>query len=47
MPGPVCYGCGGSEPTVTDANLVLGRLNPDKFQGGEMTLNEDAARSMR
>ena len=43
-PGPVCYGCGGSEPTVTDANLVLGRLNPDKFQGGEMALNEDAAR---
>jgi N-methylhydantoinase A len=42
-PGPICYGHGGSEPTVTDANLVLGRLNPLRFQGGEMLLNEDAA----
>ena len=32
-PGPICYGRGGSEPTITDANLVLGRLNPDKLLG--------------
>src|SRR5262245_6893687 len=44
-PGPVCYGRGGSEPTVTDANLVLGYLNPDYFAGGAMTL--DAARAAR
>jgi len=37
-PGPVCYGNGGTEPTVTDANLLLGRLNPDRFLGGEMKL---------
>jgi N-methylhydantoinase A len=40
-PGPVCYGLGGSEPTVTDADLVLGRLNPDYFLGGEMHLELD------
>ena len=38
-PGPVCYGLGGKEPTVTDADLVLGRLNPDYFLGGEMHLD--------
>ena len=38
-PGPACYGQGGTEPTVTDANVVLGRLDPDYFLGGEMTLN--------
>jgi len=38
-PGPVCYGLGGTEPTVTDADLVLGRLNPDYFLGGEMQLD--------
>jgi N-methylhydantoinase A len=43
-PGPVCYGQGGSEPTVTDANLVLGRLDPDYFLGGAMTLDLEAAR---
>jgi len=43
-PGPACYGQGGIEPTVTDANLVLGRLDPAFFLGGEMTLNVDAAR---
>jgi N-methylhydantoinase A len=43
-PGPACYGNGGSEPTVTDANLVLGRLNPDRFLGGELKLNTAAAR---
>ncbi len=42
-PGPVCYGWGGSKPTVTDANLVLGRLSPDRFLGGEMPLDGDAA----
>ena len=43
-PGPVCYGHGGSEPTVTDANLVLGRLDPDYFLGGAMALDLAAAR---
>ena len=42
-PGPACYGKGGTEPTVTDANVVLGRLDPDYFLGGEMTL--DAAKA--
>jgi N-methylhydantoinase A len=44
-PGPACYGNGGSEPTVTDANLVLGRLNPGRFLGGELKLNVEAARA--
>ncbi len=43
-PGPVCYGLGGEEPTITDANLVLGRLDPAYFAGGEIRLNRDAAR---
>ena len=43
-PGPVCYGRGGHEPTVTDANLVLGYLNPDYFAGGAMRLDTAAAR---
>ena len=43
-PGPVAYGRGGTEPTVTDANLVLGRLNEGNFLGGEMKLDADAAR---
>ncbi len=38
MPGPACYGRGGDEPTVTDANLMLGRLDPGNFLGGEMSL---------
>jgi N-methylhydantoinase A len=42
-PGPACYGRGGEEPTVTDANLVLGRLDPSSFLGGEMTLDTEAA----
>jgi N-methylhydantoinase A len=42
-PGPVCYGRGGEAPTVTDANLLLGRLNPDHFLGGELALNTDLA----
>ncbi|WP_456373850.1 hydantoinase/oxoprolinase family protein [Thiolapillus sp.] len=43
-PGPVCYGRGGSRPTVTDANLLLGRLLPSAFLGGQMSLNVEAAR---
>ena len=43
-PGPVCYGKGGSEPTITDANLVLGRISPDYFLGGEMKLDVESAR---
>src|SRR5499426_3450075 len=39
QPGPVCYGQGGTEPTITDANLVLGRLGADRFLGGEMRLD--------
>jgi N-methylhydantoinase A len=42
-PGPACYGRGGREPTVTDANLVLGYLNPDYFAGGTMRLDGAAA----
>ena len=42
-PGPVCYGLGGKEPTITDANLILGRLDPNYFAGGEMTLDTEAA----
>jgi N-methylhydantoinase A len=44
-PGPACYGNGGREPTVTDANLLLGRLNPGHFLGGELTLDTEAARA--
>ena len=44
VPGPVCYGLGGTEPTITDANLVLGRLGADRFLGGEMTLDIEAAK---
>ncbi len=40
-PGPVCYGRGGTEPTVTDANLLLGRLNAQRFLGGNMALQLD------
>lgn len=43
VPGPACYGAGGTEPTVTDANLVLGRLNAGNFLGGEMRLSDAAA----
>jgi len=45
VPGPVCYGLGGGEPTITDANLVLGRLAADRFLGGEMRLDVDAAKT--
>jgi N-methylhydantoinase A/oxoprolinase/acetone carboxylase beta subunit len=43
-PGPACYGLGGDEPTVSDANLILGYLNPDYFLGGEIPLRADLAR---
>ena len=43
VPGPACYAAGGTEPTVTDANLLLGRLAADRFLGGEMTLDLGAA----
>lgn len=42
-PGPACYGLGGTEPTVTDANLVLGRLNPDYFLAGRLKLDRNKA----
>ncbi|HEY7065488.1 MAG TPA: hydantoinase/oxoprolinase family protein [Chloroflexota bacterium] len=42
-PGPVCYGRGGTEPTVTDADLVLGRINPEHFFGGRLRLDAAAA----
>jgi len=44
-PGPVCYGRGGNLPTVTDADLVLGYLNPTYFAGGTLSLSLDAARA--
>jgi N-methylhydantoinase A/oxoprolinase/acetone carboxylase beta subunit len=44
-PGPACYGLGGEEPTVTDANLVLGYLSADDFAGGTRRLDIDAARA--
>lgn len=42
-PGPACYGRGGTRPTVTDANLALGRVDPDWFAGGQITLDVAAA----
>ncbi len=44
-PGPVCYGRGGDDPTVTDADVVCGFLNPDYFLGGSQKLDADAARA--
>lgn len=44
MPGPIAYGWGGTEPTITDADALLGRINPARFLGGEMPLDLDAAR---
>ena len=43
MPGPACYGLGGTEPTVTDAALVLGYIDPNEFAGGRLTLSPDGA----
>ncbi|HTK92748.1 MAG TPA: hydantoinase/oxoprolinase family protein [Verrucomicrobiae bacterium] len=45
QPGPAAYGLGGAEPTVTDADLLLGYLNPDYFAGGELALDVAAARA--
>lgn len=44
VPGPACYGRGGENPTITDADLVLGYLNPDYFLGGEMKLDINKAK---
>lgn len=44
-PGPACYNIGGTEPTVTDGNLLVGHLNPDNFLGGEIRLFPDKANS--
>jgi len=44
VPGPACYGQGGDKPTVTDASLVLGYLDPEFFLGGNMSLDFDASR---
>jgi N-methylhydantoinase A len=43
LPGPACYGKGGNKPTVTDANVVLGRLNPEHLLGGEMPIFPELA----
>ncbi len=43
VPGPACYGKGGGEPTVTDADLVLGYINPDYYLGGDMSVDVEAA----
>ncbi len=45
-PGPICYGRGGAEPTITDANLVLGRLNPDKLLGVDNPVTLDHVRGL-
>jgi N-methylhydantoinase A len=42
-PGPICYRGGGTEPTITDANVALGRLDPDNFLGGQMKLDSEGA----
>jgi N-methylhydantoinase A len=42
-PGPACYDLGGELPTLTDANLILGRLNPERFAGGEIELSRERA----
>jgi N-methylhydantoinase A len=42
-PGPICYMGGGTEPTITDANVVLGRLDPENFLGGQMKLDPESA----
>jgi N-methylhydantoinase A len=45
VPGPACYAKGGMEPTVTDANLILGRINKDYFLGGELDVDLESART--
>jgi N-methylhydantoinase A len=46
LPGPACYGLGGDQPTVSDANLLLGRLSPDGLLGGAMSVDVEAARAV-
>ncbi len=46
LPGPACYDSGGTEPTITDADLILGYINPDYFLGGEIKLNKSKAESI-
>jgi N-methylhydantoinase A len=46
VPGPVCYDAGGTEPTITDANVILGYLNPHHLVGGAVRLNADKAREL-
>jgi N-methylhydantoinase A len=43
LPGPVCYGRGGTEPTVTDCDAILGRYNPENFLGGKLEMDRDSA----
>lgn len=45
VPGPACYGNGGTEPTVTDAQIALGRLDEDQFLGGDLSIDANKARS--
>ncbi|MEM8686132.1 MAG: hydantoinase/oxoprolinase family protein [Pseudomonadota bacterium] len=45
-PGPACYGRGGAKPTVTDGNVVLGRVDPDAFLGGKMALQAESSREV-
>src|SRR5260221_2226754 len=42
-PGPACYGSGGMKPTITDADLLLGKIDPESFAGGTMRLDAEAA----
>ena len=44
VPGPACYGRGGSEPTLTDANVVLGYIRPGELADGEVAIDPEAAR---
>lgn len=44
VPGPACYGQGGEEPTITDANVILGYVNPEYLVGGELALNPELSR---
>ena len=46
MPGPVCYDLGGADPTITDANLILGYINPAHLVGGDVVLHADKARTV-
>jgi N-methylhydantoinase A len=46
VPGPACYDQGGTQPTITDANVVFGRIDPDYFLGGEMRLNPERSKKV-